>query len=65
MRKNFKDKCDGCGEYKVLKGFNGSCLCQKCTKNIEVTKSEKKIIKCDDKKAVAKQLSIFEMLEVL
>jgi len=26
----FKDKCDICGEFNYLKGFNNKCLCPKC-----------------------------------
>lgn len=32
MLKNkiFKDKCDGCNQMKVCKGFNGLVLCNEC-----------------------------------
>lgn len=38
--KKYKDKCDQCGKFDVLKGYNGKCLCVQCrnqnsTKNIK------------------------------
>lgn len=29
-RIKFKDKCDLCGKFDILKGYNGKCLCPKC-----------------------------------
>ena len=29
-KKQFKDKCDGCNNMKVCKGFNGLVLCDDC-----------------------------------
>lgn len=29
-KKIFKDKCDGCNQMKVCKGFNGLVLCDEC-----------------------------------
>ena len=28
----FRDKCDGCNEMKVLKGYEGLALCEDCIK---------------------------------
>ncbi len=46
--KRFKDKCDRCGKFDILKTFNGLCLCSKCFSN-----------KISDLKNV-KQLTIFD-----
>ena len=54
----FKDKCDLCGNFDILKGYNGKCLCSKC---IETGQQEN----CTPlHKKRKKQLSIFD-LEVL
>ena len=44
--KKYKDKCDGCGKFDVLKGYNGKCLCPDCLNKIQ--------------KLSKKQLSIFD-----
>lgn len=44
--KAYKDKCDECGNFDVLKGVNGKCLCSSC-------RNKKQDL-------VKKQLSIFD-----
>lgn len=44
----FKDKCDECGKFDFLKGFNNKCLCENCRKQYNLPVEEK-------------QLSIFDM----
>lgn len=34
MIKQFKDQCDICKKFKILKGFNNLCLCEECRNNI-------------------------------
>lgn len=34
MIKQFKDQCDICKKFKILKVFNNLCLCEKCRNNI-------------------------------
>ena len=29
-RKTFKDKCDGCNQMKVCRGYEGKVLCDDC-----------------------------------
>lgn len=44
--KAYKDKCDGCGKFDILKGEGRKCLCYNCrNKKQDLTK---------------KQLSIFD-----
>ena len=28
----FKDKCDVCGKFEYLRGYNNICICEKCRK---------------------------------
>lgn len=28
----FKDKCDVCGKFDYLRGYNNICICEKCRK---------------------------------
>lgn len=44
--KTYKDKCDRCGKFDVLKGYNGKCLCPNCLNIIQTLPK--------------KQLSIFD-----
>lgn len=69
----FKDKCDRCGKFDVLKGYNGQCLCNSCIDNPYLEQkfiTEKKIIDPDtyiwpkEQPICDGQLSIFD-LEVL
>lgn len=60
--KKFKDKCDICGHFDILKGNNKQCLCSKCIKNSNL--NEKNNNYYSAKKTIEKQLSIFD-LEVL
>lgn len=32
----FKDKCDVCGKFNYLKGYNNLCICQKCREKIKL-----------------------------
>lgn len=69
----FKDKCDRCGKFDVLKGYNEQCLCNSCIGNPYLEQkfiTEKKIIDPDtyiwpkEQLICDGQLSIFD-LEVL
>ena len=31
-KKKYKDQCDQCGNFAVLKSSNGKCLCESCLK---------------------------------
>lgn len=44
----FKDKCDECGKFAILKGYKNKCLCDNCRKQYNLPIEEK-------------QLSIFDM----
>ena len=48
QEKKFKDKCDECGKFDFLRGYNNKCLCESCRKKYEMPTK-------------GKQLSIFEM----
>ncbi len=37
-QKEFKDKCEKCGNFDYLKGINGKCLCQNCINEMESKK---------------------------
>ena len=69
----FKDKCDRCGKFDVLKGYNEQCLCNSCIDNQYLKQkfiTEKEIIDPDtyirfkENPICDEQLSIFD-LEVL
>jgi len=32
----FKDKCDVCGKFDYLRGYNNICICQKCREKIKL-----------------------------
>lgn len=32
----FKDKCDACGKFNYLRGYNDICVCKKCREKIEL-----------------------------
>lgn len=36
IKVDFKDQCDGCKEFKSLKGYNNKCLCNECIKNLKL-----------------------------
>lgn len=38
-KSQFKDKCDICGEFDYLRGYNYKCICQKCKKEMEENKN--------------------------
>ena len=42
--KRFKDRCDNCGTWAYLRGFNGVCVCEDCIKTMQ-QKSEQKEVK--------------------
>lgn len=44
----FKDKCDVCGKFDFLKGYDNKCLCENCRKQYKLPIEEK-------------QLSLFDM----
>lgn len=39
----FKDKCDECGKFDFLKGYNNKCLCENCRKQYEIPIQEKQL----------------------
>lgn len=43
MIKQFKDQCDICKKFKILKGFNNLCLCEECRNNIISKKTINKL----------------------
>lgn len=42
-KKHFKDKCDKCGKFAILKGvdFLGQCLCENCISSYSPPPEEK------------------------
>lgn len=48
IKPKFKDKCDECGKFDFLKGYNNKCLCENCRQKNKLP-------------IEGKQLSIFDM----
>ena len=42
-KQQFKDKCDKCGRFAILKGvdFSGQCLCENCINSYSPPPEEK------------------------
>ncbi len=57
-KKKYKDQCDQCGNFAVLKSFNGKCLCENCIKNVPKATN----LKNSNTKPVQEiQISIYDM----
>lgn len=41
--KKYKDKCDECGRFDVLKGMDGKCLCSNCVNKKQQTSQKKQL----------------------
>ncbi len=54
QKNRFKDKCDMCGNFDYLRGYERKCLCQSC-----ITFSKLNI----ESKKKLNQLTIFDMEE--
>lgn len=50
-KKKYKDQCDQCGNFAVLKSFNGKCLCENCIKSASENNNIK-IRQCSNTKLV-------------
>ena len=60
-KKKYKDQCDQCGAFAILKSFNGKCLCENCIKSVSENNSIK-IRRCSNSKLVQeKQISIYDI----
>lgn len=40
---NFKDKCDICKQFKILKSYNDKCMCDKCMRKYTIEPIRKKL----------------------
>ena len=57
-KKKYKDQCDQCGNFAVLKSFNGKCLCENCIKNAS---KENNLKNSNTKPVQERQISIYDM----
>lgn len=61
-KKKYKDQCEKCSAFAVLKSFNGKCLCENCIKFASKNNSIKNRQCFNTKLAQEKQISIYDML---
>ena len=60
-KKKYKDQCEQCGNFAILKSFNSKCLCEDCVKNASEDNNVK-IRQCSNTKPVQeKQISIYDI----
>ena len=62
-KKQFKDKCDNCGKFAILKGvaFTGKRLCENCIHEFNEKSEEKNEVKKTESNLSEKQLTLFDM----
>lgn len=60
-KKKYKDQCDQCGNFAVLKSFNGKCLCENCIKNAPKENNLKNSQYSNTKPIQERQISIYNM----
>lgn len=59
----FKDKCDNCGKFAILKGVDltGQCLCENCIHEYNSKLEKNNEIKKTESNLREEQLTIFDM----
>ncbi len=60
-KKKYKDQCDQCGNFAVLKSFNGKCLCENCIKKVHKENNLKNSQYSNTKPVQERQISIYDM----
>ncbi len=60
-KKKYKDQCDQCGNFAVLKSSNGKCLCESCLKKEAKNNNLKDNQNFNEKLTIEKQISIYDI----
>lgn len=60
-KKKYKDQCDQCGAFAILKSFNGKCLCENCLKKETQNNSLKDNQNFKKKLIIEQQISIYDI----
>lgn len=60
-KKKYKDQCDQCGAFAILKSFSGKCLCENCLKKETQNNSLKDNQNFKKKLIIEQQISIYDI----